>query len=566
MMSVDDFAHLHVHSVFSMTDGGSTVDELVTAAANMGQPAIGLTDHGCVSGLFDFWKACRKTGIKPVLGLEAYVTPETDRRDASSISWERTPGERRNPDDVGGNGRFTHLSLWAETDEGLSNLLAMSAAANLEGRVGRYPRVDQQLLAQYATGLICGSGCPSGAIQTRLRLGQFDDALRMAGELQDIFGRNSFFIEIMDHGLEIERRVRSGLLEIADKLNAPIVATADAHYAKAADRMTQELRLCIESECHWDDPDRFRFDGDGYYLKSGEEMRQLFSDIPEACDNTLRIAERCEANFHPQPAGSLMPTSDYGPGKTANDAIRELAENGLRRLGVSMTDDVRERVAHELHAIRLVNAEEYLLAVADVKHRLQEEGHTFTPGEGIAAASLVCYALGITQVNPLKRGVTAQSFINEKKPVFPILTLRTEPGLARAARDILTERYGDDHVASTVAYTEFGRSNAVRAVARVLEYDGASDGSSDVESADTWLREQRHMNVQDRIARFPQRRFVRESSIVLSARPLPETTSLIQQVDGTVATALDLHACDELGIPRLNILGSIALAHVTDEE
>lgn len=558
MTSGDGFVHLHVHSSFSMIDGGSSISELVQTAVGIGQPAIGLTDHGVVNGLFDFWKTCRQTGIQPVLGLEAYVTPETDRRDTSPISWDPTPRRRRNPDDVGGNGRVTHLSLWAETDEGLENMFSMSSAANLEGRVGRYPRMDRELLSRYAAGLICGSGCPSGAIQTRLRLGQFDDALRMAGDLQDIFGRGNFFVEIMDHGLEMERRVRSGLLEIARKLDAPMVATADVHYASPAARIAQEMRMCIEAGDSWNNPSRFRLYGERYHLLSGYEMRSLFADIPEACDNTLLIAERCRAGFHPQAEGSLMPTHNYCPEESAASALRRMVEAGADRLHGAMTDDIRKRMEQELYAIGLVHAEEYLLAVADMKQQLEESGYVFADSEGRARASLVCHALGITQTNPMELGMSAGRFINGRNPKFPVVTLRGKSGIAPLALKVMRERYGEGHVAPTVEYVKYGLAKAIRAVSGALgQQHGVSSGA---EAIGDWMHDERLRDVEDRIAQFPQRRFVREGSIVLSARPLSEFTSLIQQVDGTVAVAFDSHTCTELGLPRVNILGSTALA------
>ena len=237
-----NFVHLHNHTHYSLLDGASKIPDLVARAKELGMPAVAITDHGNMHGAYEMWSTAVKAGIKPIIGIEAYVTPETARQDKSRVHWGT---EAQRSDDVSGGGLITHMTMWAENDEGLTNLLKASSIANLEGRVMRYPRMDKDVLSRYSKGVIASSGCPSGIIQTRLRLGQFDEALRAAGEFQDIFGRDNFFIELMNHGLSIETRVTKDLLEIAKRLNAPLLATNDLHYVHEEDREAQDAMLCI---------------------------------------------------------------------------------------------------------------------------------------------------------------------------------------------------------------------------------------------------------------------------------------------------------------------------------
>ncbi|WP_368233150.1 PHP domain-containing protein, partial [Bifidobacterium pseudocatenulatum] len=286
----------------------------------------------------------------------------------------------------------------AETDEGLVNLMKASTDANLEGRVMRYPRMDKEILAKYSKGIIASSGCPSGIIQTRLLLGQFDEALRAAGELQDIFGRDNFYIEFMDHGLKIEKQVTDGLLDIAKKLNAPLLATNDSHYVRAEDAGSQDAMLCINSGSTLDEPGRFKFDGTGYYLKSAEEMRELFKDIPEACDNTLEIAERCNVMFDDHEDGAFMPQFDCPEGWDETSLFLKKVEEGLeRRYDGHPPIEVLKQADYECGVICQMQFCGYFLVVADYINWAKSHGVMVGPGRGSAAGAMVAYAMGITE-------------------------------------------------------------------------------------------------------------------------------------------------------------------------
>ncbi|HEX8768709.1 MAG TPA: PHP domain-containing protein, partial [Jatrophihabitans sp.] len=290
----DSFVHLHVHTEYSMLDGAARLDDLFAETHRMGMPAVAMTDHGNVFGAYEFYKKAKLHGVKPIIGMEAYLTPDTHRGDRSRVRWN-VGGE----DDVSGAGAFTHMTLLAENTAGMHNLFRLASRSSLEGFFYK-PRADRELLNDYAQGLIATTGCPSGEIQTWLRIGNYDNARRSAAEFRDIFGKDNFFLELMDHGLGIEARVRDGLLRLGKDLGLPMIATNDLHYTRAEDADAHEVLLCVQSGKTMSDQNRFKFDAKDFYLKSPAEMRSLWADkyeLREACDNTLLIAERCEISF-----------------------------------------------------------------------------------------------------------------------------------------------------------------------------------------------------------------------------------------------------------------------------
>ncbi|MDN6487649.1 MAG: PHP domain-containing protein, partial [Ancrocorticia sp.] len=289
-----DFAHLHVHTEYSMLDGASKVKKLVAEAKAQGQKSVAITDHGYCFGAYEFYKAAKAADIKPIVGIEAYLTPGTSRFTSNRVLWG---DESQRPDDVSARGTYTHLTLLSENNTGMHNLFRMASQASLEGQMGKYPRMDMDLLEQYHEGLIATAGCPSGEVQVRLRLGQHKEALEAAGKMQDLFGKDNYFVELMDHDNEIERRVRNDLIELAKKIDAPILATNDSHYVGPGDGAIQDAMLCINSGSNLQDPNRFTFDGTGYHLRSSQDMWDLFGDVPGACENTLMVAERCNVSF-----------------------------------------------------------------------------------------------------------------------------------------------------------------------------------------------------------------------------------------------------------------------------
>ena len=258
-MASEDFVHLHVHTDYSMLDGASKISKLVNAAAEAGQKAIAITDHGYVFGAYEFYKNAVAAGVKPIIGVEAYVTPGTSRHDRSRVQWG-TKAQQDAGDDVSARGAYTHLTLLSRTTAGMHNLFRLASFASLDGQMGKWPRMDREILSKYSDGLIASTGCPSGEIQTRIRLGQWDEAVKAAGEYQDMFGKENYFVELMDHGLELERRVTKDLIELSKKIGAPLLATNDLHYVYEDDAKIQDALLCINSGSTFDTPGRFKFD------------------------------------------------------------------------------------------------------------------------------------------------------------------------------------------------------------------------------------------------------------------------------------------------------------------
>src|SRR4051794_36138955 len=343
--NTDQFVHLHVHTEYSMLDGAARLGELFAEAARMEMPAIAMTDHGNVFGAYDFYKKATEAGVKPIIGMEAYLTPDTSRFDRRRVRWNEG-----GDDDVSGGGAFTHMTLLAENTGGMHNLFRLASRSSLEGFFYK-PRADRELLSQYAPGLIATTGCPSGEIQTWLRIGNYDKARASAAEFQDIFGRENYFLELMDHDLDIEKRVRDDQLRLARDLGLPIIATNDSHYTYASDADAHEVLLCVGTGKTMADPNRFKLDGGGYYLKSAAEMRSLWADkheLREACDNTLLIAERCEVSFT-EGNGTYMPKYPVPDGETESSWFRKEVELGLgRRFPNGIPDEVRRQAAYEV--------------------------------------------------------------------------------------------------------------------------------------------------------------------------------------------------------------------------
>ena len=289
-MSDKSFVHLHNHSEYSMLDGAARIKQLVAKAAQLEMPAIAITDHGNNHGAYEFWKQAKAHDINPVIGIEAYLAPGS-RKDKTRVRWGDGGG-----DDVSGGGAYSHLTMWATNNDSMQNLFRLSSEAYLSGYYFK-PRMDRELLSKFGKGLIATTGCPGGEVQTRLRLGQYQEALDTAAEFRDIFGEGNYFVEVMDHGLEIEKRVRDDLLRLAKDLQLPLVATNDLHYTEKEDSVAHDALLCVQVGSNLDDPNRFKFQSEEYYLKSAKQMRELFAEIPEAADNTLLIAERSEIDF-----------------------------------------------------------------------------------------------------------------------------------------------------------------------------------------------------------------------------------------------------------------------------
>ena len=461
----DSFTHLHVHTEYSMLDGAARIADVVGAAAADGQPALGITDHGNMYGVLDFYKECRAQGIKPVIGSELYMAHEHR---------SERPSRRGRMDDGGGDSEggqklYYHLTALAETDEGYQNLIQLSSRAYLEGYFYK-GRVDWELLDDHSAGLIVTSGCLGGHVLQHLLRDDREAALKAAGRLQDIFGQDSFFIEMQDHGIPDQRRTNPQLLEIAKQLRAPLLATNDSHYVHREDSLAHDALLCVQTGSQMSDPDRFKFHGDEHYLKSSQEMRHLFDEIPEACDNTLWIAERADVTItfgKPQ-----LPTFPLPEGvATDTEHLRHLTMEGARqRWGSGLTDAIVERLAYELQVIDSMGFSSYFLIVWDLIKHARDNGIRVGPGRGSAAGCAVAYSLWITDLDPIRYDLLFERFLNPSRVSMPDIDMDFDSRYREEMIRYAAEMYGRDHVAQIVTFSTIKARAAVRDAARVLGY------------------------------------------------------------------------------------------------
>jgi DNA polymerase-3 subunit alpha len=461
----DSFAHLHLHTEFSMLDGAARINDVVGAAVADGQPAIGITDHGNMYGVLDFYKECRAQGIEPIVGIEAYQ--------AAEHRGER-PVRRGRVDDTGGDvdggeKLYYHLTLLAENDTGYRNLMKLSSAAYLEGYYYK-PRLDWELLERHHAGVIATTGCLGGVVLQALLEGDVAKATERASRLQDIFGRDNLFVELQDHGLEAQRRTNPQLVDIARKLDAPLLATNDSHYTHRDDHVAHDALLCVQTNSSMDDPKRFKFEGEEHYLKSAAEMRHLFRDWPAACDNTLWIAERARVEI--EFGNPELPSFPLPEGFAADaDYLRHLTLEGAeRRYGSPVPDGVRARVDFELGVIADMGFSAYFLVVWDLIRHAREKGIRVGPGRGSAAGCCVAYCLGIVDLDPIRYDLLFERFLNPGRKQMPDIDMDFDSRYRGEMIRYATEKYGWDHVAQIVTFSTIKARAAVRDAARVLNY------------------------------------------------------------------------------------------------
>ncbi|MDT5026908.1 MAG: polymerase subunit alpha, partial [Micromonosporaceae bacterium] len=407
-MVAESFVHLHVHTEYSMLDGAARLKPLFAEAARLGMPALAMTDHGNLYGAYDFFKHATATGIKPIIGSEMYLTPNTSRFERTRVRW--ADGGQN---DVSGGGAYTHMTMLAQDADGLRNLFRLGSRASLEGFFYK-PRADRELLNQYGKGIIATTGCPSGEIQTWLRIGDFDKACASAAEFRDIFGPENFYLELMDHGLDIERRIREDLIRLGKRLNLTPIATNDLHYTHPQDADAHEVLLCVQSGSTMADPKRFKLEGRDYYVKSADEMRALWdTEVPGACDATLEIAERIGDYSELFASRNLMPQFPVPAGETEESWLRKEVKQGLlMRFPDGVPEGHQRQAEYELDVICSMGFPGYFLVVADLCQHAKREGIRVGPGRGSAAGALIAYALSITQLDPIAHKLLFERFLN----------------------------------------------------------------------------------------------------------------------------------------------------------
>jgi len=562
-----------------MLDGAARVEELVKEVARLEMPAIAITDHGNVFGAYEFDKQARKAGVKPIIGIEAYVAPDS-RFNKSRVKWA-DGGE----DDVSGGGAYTHMTLLAENNEGLGNLFRLSSLASLEGFYYK-PRMDRELLSQYSKGVIATTGCPGGEVQTRLRMGAYKEAKQAASELRDIFGKENFFLEVMDHGIEIETRVKADLLKLGKDLGLPLLATNDLHYTQHEDAGAHAALLCVQSGSTIADPKRFKFDNDEFYLKTAAQMREAFSELEGACDNTLLIAERCNTTMRDHE--NLLPQFDVPSGESEDSWLRKRATDGMKvRLGGELTIEYQERLEYELSTMITMGFPGYFLVVADLCEHAREVGIRVGPGRGSAAGSLVSYALGITQLDPIRHGLLFERFLNPERISMPDIDLDFDERRRSEMIAYATEKYGEDRVAQIITYSNIKSKQALKDSTRVLGYPYVSGEKltkalpPTVMGKDITLsgifnpKDERYGEAGEFRAMYEtdpdskkivdtargleglkRQSGVHAAGVILSKYPLLDVIPIHRrEADGAIITQFDMGACEAIGLLKMDFLG-----------
>jgi DNA polymerase III subunit alpha len=590
------YAHLHVHTEYSMLDGAARLKELFKEVKAQGMTHVAMTDHGNMYGAAEFHRQAKDAGITPVIGIEAYVAPE-HRGNTNRILWGQ-PHQKK--DDVSASGSYLHKTIWARNNEGLHNLFRLTSRSYAEGWLVKYARMDKEIIAEHSAGLMASTGCPSGELQTRLRLDQFDEALKAAAEWRDIFGKENYFLELMDHGLDIETRVRDGLLEIAKKLNIPPVVTNDSHYTREQDATAQELLLCIQTGKTLADEDRFKFDGTGYYIKSAQEMYAINnSDIwRDGCRNSqLLIADRVDTTGMFEFV-NLMPRFPIPAGFNSEDELfADAVWKGMdRRFPNGYDEQHKKQAEYEISIISQMGFPAYFLVVADFINWAKDNGVAVGPGRGSAAGSIVAYAMGITDLDPIPHGLIFERFLNPERISMPDIDVDfDERGRSDVIRYV-TQKWGADRVAQIITYGTIKAKAAIKDSTRVLGFPYALGDritkvfppavmGKDIPLSAIHDEEHPRYNEAGELRALYQNEAeikqiidtakgieglirqpgVHAAGVIMSAEPLTDHIPVwTRHQDGAVITQFDYPTCEGLGLLKMDFLGLRNLTIMAD--
>ena len=595
-MAGQGFVHLHNHTEFSMLDGMAQIDPLFAEASRLGMTAVGMTDHGNMYGASDFYKAATKSGIKPIIGIEAYIAPDS-RFNMQRVRWGE---EWQKSDDVSGSGAYTHMTLLAENATGLRNLFKLSSLASYEGQLGKWPRMDAELIAEYAEGIIATSGCPSGEIQTRLRLGQTKQAYEAAEKWQGIFGKENFYLELMEHGLDLERRVREDLIKLGKDMGMPPLVTNDCHYVTREQSHAHEAMLCVQTGKTLSDENRFKFDGDGYFLKTAEEMRALWdAEVPGGCDNTLAIAERVGSYEDIWTPKDRMPKFPVPAGETEDTWLKKEVHKGLQwRFPNGVPQEYIERADYELDVIAQKGYPGYFLVVGDLIEHARSIGIKVGPGRGSAAGALVAYALKITNIDPLEHGLLFERFLNPERPSAPDIDIDFDDRRRGEMIRYASDKWGSDKIAQVITFGTIKTKAAIKDAARV------NFGQPGYQIADritkalppaimakdiplSGIMDPKHerygeaAEVRNLIETDPDVKKIYETArglegmvrnagvhacaVIMSSEPLLDCIPMWKRAqDGALITGWDYPSCEDIGLLKMDFLGLRNLTVIGD--
>jgi len=572
-----EFTHLHLHTEYSLLDGACDVTKLVDRVAALGQKSVAMTDHGNIYGAVHFFEAAKARGIKPILGCELYISKKEDHR---------APGE---------GDENNHLLVLAENEEGYRNLIRITSEASLYGFY-RKPRVSKKYLAEHAEGLIGFSGCLSGELCEELLAGNYEKARGVAAQYEDIFGKENFFLEIQDQGLEDEKRIHEALFRLEKELNIPLVATNDSHYLCGEDSHAHDVMLCVQTGAKIHDKERFRFDSDQFFVKGADEMERLFKDSPAVLKRTMEIAERCQMALHPVenpfpefavPQGHTIDSyfeevCRAGFKKRMETAVRQLEARGVLRTAVHA---YQARLEHEIRIIKQMKYAGYFLIVWDFIKYARDHGIPVGPGRGSATGSLVAYAMEIINVDPLQNGLLFERFLNPERVSMPDVDVDFCMNRRGEVIDYVTRKYGREQVAQIITFNTMAAKAAIKDCGRALDMpygdvdriaklvpatvgmtlDMALKEVPDLRKLydnDTVIREL--IDTAKKLEGLVRGAGVHASAVVIAPRPLIELVPLNKTKNEEIVTAYDMKAVEKLGLLKMDFLGLTALTVIDD--
>ncbi|MEW5783844.1 MAG: DNA polymerase III subunit alpha [Bacillota bacterium] len=554
-MTTPQFVHLHCHTEYSLLDGATRIKQLVERAAALNMPAVAITDHGSMFGVIDFYRAATKAGIKPVIGCEVYVAPRSRKQ------------KEPRADDY-----QYHLVLLAENQAGYRNLMSLVSAGYLEGFYYK-PRVDRELLERHAAGLIALSGCLAGEIPSLLSRGEWEKARETAGYYRDLFGKDSYFLELQDHRLPEQAAVNQGLIRLSREMDIPLAATNDVHYLAREDAVVHDVLLCVQTAKTVNEPGRLKFDSEEFYLKSAGEMAALFPECPEALENTLRIAERCRVDFSFDQL--FLPRYALPPGSSADQYLKELCLTGLRERYPEPPEELRQRLEYELGVIQTMDYSSYFLIVWDLVHYAKQKGILVGPGRGSAAGSLVAYCLGITNIDPIRHGLLFERFLNPERISMPDIDIDFCDDKRDLVLQYVIEKYGHDRVAQIITFGTMAARAAVRDVGRALaipygEVDRiakliptepgmsiprALEQSKELQEAYKDDRYRQLLDLSQAVEGLPRHASTHAAGVVIAREPLVNYVPLLKISDGAVVTQFPMGTLEQLGLLKMDFLG-----------
>ncbi len=551
------FCHLHTHTEYSLLDGEASIKKLVARVKELGMDCCAITDHGVMYGVVDFYRECKANGIKPVIGCEVYVAPGS-----------------RFDKVYGVDNKYSHLILLAENQTGYKNLIYLVSMGCIEGYYYK-PRIDKELLRANSEGIIALSACVAGEVPRLLLNGEYDAAKAAACEYRDIFGRDNYFIELQDHGLAEQKRIIPDLIKIAGEIGVGLVATNDIHYLEKEDAFYQDVLMCIAMKKTIDETDRMRFETSEFYIKSEEQMRELFSYVPEAIENTAKIAERCEVEF--DFSTRHLPKFDVPDGKDAFSYLKELCLDGLHeRYGGDVSEELTKRLNYELSVIKSMGFTDYFLIVRDFIHFAKTHDVPVGPGRGSAAGSLVSYALGITSIDPIKYSLIFERFLNPERVSMPDIDIDFAPEGRQKVIKYVVDKYGADNVAQIVTYGTLKAKQAIRDTGRVLgmpynevdrisklvpreiniTIDRALETSPELKAlyeSDTQIKQL--IDTSRAIEGLPRQAGTHAAGVVITGEPIVSYVPLTLNEDNFITTQFPKDTVESLGLLKMDFLG-----------